>query len=76
MLTAGSDFARIRLTVEWIDMCGRYNLISNLTVFGERFQFDATQLTLEAAYNVAPTQDVLTVIGGESRRRRPGGFWS
>ena len=49
-------------------MCGRYNLISNLTVLGERFQFDATQLTLESAYNVAPTQNVLTVIGGESRR--------
>ncbi len=49
-------------------MCGRYNLISNLTVLGERFQFDATQLTLESAYNVAPTQDVLTVVGGESRR--------
>ena len=49
-------------------MCGRYNLISNLTVLGARFQFDATQLTLEAAYNVAPTQDVLTVVGGESRR--------
>ena len=49
-------------------MCGRYNLISNLTVLGERFQFDATQLTLESAYNVAPTQNVLTVVGGESRR--------
>ena len=49
-------------------MCGRYNLISNLTVLGERFRFDASQLTLESAYNVAPTQDVLTVIGGESRR--------
>ena len=49
-------------------MCGRYNLISNLTVLGERFQFDATQLTLEAAYNVAPTQNVLTVIGSDSRR--------
>ena len=49
-------------------MCGRYNLISNLTVLGERFRFDANQLTLEAAYNVAPTQNVLTVVGGESRR--------
>ena len=49
-------------------MCGRYNLISNLTVLGERFQFDATQLTLEAAYNVAPTQNVLTVVGGAPRR--------
>ena len=49
-------------------MCGRYNLISNLTVLGERFRFDATQLTLESAYNIAPTQDVLTVIAGEPRR--------
>ena len=49
-------------------MCGRYNLISNLTVLGERFQFDATQLTLEAAYNVAPTQNVLTVVDGAPRR--------
>ncbi len=49
-------------------MCGRYNLISNLPVLGERFQFDANQLTLESAYNIAPTQNVLTVIGGESRR--------
>ena len=49
-------------------MCGRYNLISNLTVLGERFQFDPSQLTLESAYNVAPTQNVLTVVGGESRR--------
>ena len=57
-----------RLTVEWSDMCGRYNLISNLTVLGERFRFDATQLTLESAYNIAPTQDVLTVIAGEPRR--------
>ena len=49
-------------------MCGRYNLISNLTVLGERFGFDPSQLTLEAAYNVAPTQNGLTVIGG---RRNP-----
>ena len=52
----------------WIDMRGRYNLISNLTVLGERFQFDATQLTLESAYNIAPTQNVLTVVGDAPRR--------
>ena len=49
-------------------MCGRYNLISNLTVLGERFEFDANQLTLESAYNVAPTQNVLTVVGDAPRR--------
>ena len=28
-------------------MCGRYNLISNLTVRGDRFEFDPSQLMLE-----------------------------
>ena len=51
-----------------VELWGRYNLISNLTVLGERFEFDASQLALEAAYNVAPIQNVLTVMGGESRR--------
>ena len=36
-----------------------------------RFEFDSERLTFEPAYNVAPTQDVLTVVGGETRR---GGF--
>ena len=49
-------------------MCGRYNLISNLTVLGERFEFDPRQLTLDSAYNVAPTQNVLTVVGDAPRR--------
>ena len=58
-----------RLRVHLGSTCAvRYNLISNLTVLGERFEFDPSQLTLESADNVAPTQDVLTVIGGESRR--------
>ena len=34
----------------------------------ERFRFDANQLTLESAYNIAPTQDVLTVVGAAPRR--------
>ena len=36
-----------------------------------RFEFDGDWLTFESAYNVAPTQDVLTVVGGDTRR---GGF--
>ena len=52
-------------------MCGRYSLISDLGELAKRYEFDGDELALEPAYNVAPTQDVLTVVGGETRR---GGF--
>ena len=52
-------------------MCGRYSLIADPGELARRFEFDGDSLTLEPAYNVAPTQEVLTVVGGESRR---GGF--
>ena len=52
-------------------MCGRYSLIADLGELARRFEFDGDWLKFEAAYNVAPTQDVLTVVGGEARR---GGF--
>ena len=53
------------------EMCGRYSLIANLGELARRFEFDGDQLKFESAYNVAPTQDVLTVVGGDARR---GGF--
>ena len=52
-------------------MCGRYSLIADLGTLAQRFSFDARQLSLEASYNIAPTQQVLTILGGEQRR---GGF--
>ena len=52
-------------------MCGRYSLIADLGELARRFEFDGDWLALESAYNIAPTQDVLTVVGGETRR---GGF--
>ena len=52
-------------------MCGRYSLIADLGELGRRFEFDGDRLSFESAYNVAPTQDVLTVVGGETRR---GGY--
>ena len=52
-------------------MCGRYSLIADLGALAQRFAFDARQLSFEASYNIAPTQQVLTVIGGDERR---GGF--
>ena len=52
-------------------MCGRYSLIADPGDLARRFEFDGDWLKFEPAYNVAPTQEVLTVVGGESRR---GGF--
>ena len=52
-------------------MCGRYSLITDLGELALQFEFDRDLLKFEPAYNVAPTQNVLTVLGGETRR---GGF--
>ena len=52
-------------------MCGRFSLTADLGELARRFEFDGNLLDLESNYNVAPTQNVLTVIGGENRR---GGF--
>ena len=52
-------------------MCGRYSLIADLGGLAQRFEFNGDRLTFEPAYNVAPTQQVLTVVGGDTRR---GGF--
>ncbi len=49
-------------------MCGRYSLIADLGELARRFEFDGNWLTFDAAYNVAPTREVLTVVGGETRR--------
>lgn len=50
------------------EMCGRYSLIADLGELARRFEFDGDWLEFESSYNVAPTQDVLTVVGGENRR--------
>ena len=52
-------------------MCGRYSLIADLGELARCFEFDGDWLSFESAYNVAPTQDVLAVVGGETRR---GGY--
>ena len=49
-------------------MCGRYSLISDIGELAERFEFDGDWVKFESAYNIAPTQEVLTVVGGETRR--------
>ena len=52
-------------------MCGRYSLTTDLGELTQRFEFDGDWDAFERRYNIAPTQDVLTVVGGESRR---GGY--
>ena len=42
-------------------MCGRYSLIADLGELALRFAFDGDWLSFEAAYNIAPTQQALTV---------------
>ena len=47
-------------------MCGRYSLTSDLDTLQLRFQFQARDLAYEPRYNVAPTQEVLTVTSDGS----------
>ena len=49
-------------------MFGGFSLTSDLVELARRFEFDGNLLELEPNYNVAPTQNVLTVVGGENRR--------
>ena len=54
-----------------VAMCGRFSLIAGIGELQERFDFDGEGLEYAPRFNIAPTQEVLTVVGGESRR---GGF--
>ncbi|MCY3634648.1 MAG: SOS response-associated peptidase [bacterium] len=49
-------------------MCGRYSLTASLQELAQRFEFDGEPEGFVPRYNVAPTQQVLTVVGGDTRR--------
>ena len=49
-------------------MCGRFSLIVDLGELARRFEFDGDWDAFDARYNIAPTQSILTVVGGEDRR--------
>ena len=51
-------------------MCGRFTLTSNLDDLQGRFQFDALDLEYRPSYNIAPTQQVLTVTNDGQRQAR------
>ena len=46
----------------------RYSLIADLGELAKRHEFDGDWLAFDSKYDVAPTQEVLTVVGGENRR--------
>lgn len=52
-------------------LSGRYSLIADNGELAGRFEFDGDRVKFEPTYSVAPTQEVLTVVGGDVRR---GGF--
>ena len=49
-------------------MRGRYSLIADLGELAKRHEFDGDWLAFDSKYDFAPTQEVLTVVGGENRR--------
>ncbi len=49
-------------------MCGRYSITASLEELAQRFDFDGDRDDFRPRYNVAPTQQVLTVVGGDTRR--------
>ncbi len=50
-------------------MCGRYTLYADLSTLQARFQFDPSEASHEPRYNIAPTQQVLTVTENWEERR-------
>lgn len=49
-------------------MCGRFTLTTDLEDLADRFSFQAANLSFTPRYNIAPSQPLLAVIGGEERR--------
>ena len=49
-------------------MCGRYSLIADIGDLQDRFLFDGEDLEYAPRFNIAPTQEVLGVVAGETRR--------
>jgi putative SOS response-associated peptidase YedK len=50
-------------------MCGRYTLKSPLSVLTERFDIEESPSSLSPSYNIAPTQQVATVLSENGKRK-------
>ena len=49
-------------------MCGRFTLVTNMDELQSRFGFEARDMEFRPRYNIAPTQQVLTVVNDGQRR--------
>ena len=49
-------------------MCGRFVRHSSLRLIEQTFNVDAADIQSASSYNIAPTQKILAVVGGDSRR--------
>ena len=49
-------------------MCGRYSLIADIRELAGRLELDDGWVKFESTSYVAPTQEVVTVVGGVTRR--------
>ena len=47
-------------------ICGRYSLASDMTGLEERFAFESQGLSYQPRFNIAPTQEVLTVTADQT----------
>ena len=57
-------------------MCGRYSLTIDFDVLEDRFTFrGGVQLPLLTRYNIAPTQEVLTVVNDGSEHQAQSMKW-
>ena len=56
-------------------MCGRFTLHTSLKQIEQTFNIDPSDVTVPPSYNVAPTQDVLTVVRHDGRNRLEAMRW-
>jgi putative SOS response-associated peptidase YedK len=50
-------------------MCGRYTLKTPVSELAERFDIEETPPSMTASYNIAPTQQVATVLAENGKRK-------
>jgi putative SOS response-associated peptidase YedK len=56
-------------------MCGRYSLITGMEELQERFAFSGDGLPRQARFNIAPTQEVLTITSDGSQNHAMSMKW-
>ena len=49
-------------------MCGRFTLVTNMDELQSRFGFEARDMEHQPRYNIAPSQQVLTIVNDGQRR--------